>query len=109
MKFEYEAIDKDDEIHTGIVEAHNFKDVLHRLYQKRLFPTNIKQISESTANGYVRLAKLKKLKRKLERPLIDLEKTILSKAEKESKPFKDHTYLFFILLIIVSVVLGILI
>lgn len=66
MNFEYSAKNINGEVENGLIKADSFKDALIELYNKRLFPIDVKQLSDAAITNYSKIDNLKKLKSKLE-------------------------------------------
>ena len=61
-KYKYRAVDAQDEVHTGTLEARNYDDFMAKIFKLRLYPIDV-QLAGATDD---KLDHLKKLKNKLE-------------------------------------------
>lgn len=65
MKFFYRAIDRMDNVHESTIDAPDFDGVLKQLYERRLFPLEVQQMSSVAMQTEGELQRLKKLKSRL--------------------------------------------
>lgn len=97
MKFEYEALDGDGRMIRGMLEAEDFKDVLRKLVEKRLYPMGV---TAQTSSG-LEIERLKKFRKKLRPSKTKSEKPtpIAPPAVKEKRQV-DWAYVVFLILIL---------
>lgn len=67
-RWEYEALDDKGHLHSDIVIADDYKEVIEICIKRGLFPRDIRQLSKQAAANYGQIPKLKALKRALENP-----------------------------------------
>ena len=103
MKFEYDAVDANGNEVRGIAEAKNFIAFLHIMYEKRLHPIDVRQLTRATSE----IERLNRLKKKIRGEQIEPEikaqtmstATPFSELKKDKESF-DYSYLIFIVMIL---------
>lgn len=108
-RWEYEALDSNGNLHSDIVIADDYHDVIEVCIKKGLYPRDIRELSKQAAANYGQLPKLKALKKQLETPRTSSEPKFASmsfklkddvEAPPQSRSPIDWGYLIFILLIL---------